>query len=253
MAITRASVLIIGNEILSGRTQDTNLSFIAKHLAARGIDLIQSWTIADDADNIINSIRTLRKESDFLITTGGIGATHDDITVSCVAQALDIPLVVNNDIMNIFDQHYQKNNFHPMVREKLCLIPKGAILIPNTVSKIPGFMIENVIVLAGLPKVMEAMMEACLPFLPDHGPIISTHIKGKILEDHIAWDIQRLQQSYSDLSIGSYPSYINGIAHVTITLRARAPDMLKKAKEEVVNIFNRFGVVDLSFNGDDGV
>jgi molybdenum cofactor synthesis domain-containing protein len=253
MVVTRASVLIIGNEILSGRTQDTNLSFIAKHLANRGIDLVQSWTIPDDAEKIIDSIRILRTQGDWLITTGGIGATHDDITVSCVAKALDLPLIVSDDIARIFDQHYQKAGLHPMVREKLCLIPKGATLIANSVSKIPGFMVENVMVLAGLPKVMEAMMEACLPLLPNHGPILSIHIKAKVLEDHIAWDIQRLQETYPDLSVGSYPSYIDDTPHVTITLRGRAPDRLKKAKEEVVKIFNRVGAWDLLCSGDEGL
>ena len=241
MQSTTASVLIIGNEILSGRTQDTNLRAIAKKLAQRGITVEETWVIPDNPDKIIHSINHLRTTYDFVFTTGGIGVTHDDKTIACVARAFNQPLVISPVITDILHEIYGPNQLDD-IKRRFTLIPQGARLIANSVSKIPGIIMDNVFVLAGMPLVMEAMMEAVTGDLPFHGAILSRSYTADIMENDIAAAIEALQEDYPQISIGSYPYYKDSKPGVSIILRGNDREILDSVGAKVVNIFREVGI-----------
>jgi molybdenum cofactor synthesis domain-containing protein len=171
-----AAVLLIGNEVLSGRTKDKNLGFIADYLTALGIDLMEARIVSDIEDDIVSAVNALRKRYTYVFTTGGIGPTHDDITADAIAKAFGVGISHHPEASDILLKYFAEIGREANeARMRMARIPHGATLILNAVSKAPGFKIENVHVMAGVPKVMNAMMDAIAPTLSKGAPVISQH------------------------------------------------------------------------------
>lgn len=203
-----ASILVIGDEVLSGRTLDTNSNHIAKKIEDLGINVNEIRVIPDNKGKIINDINSLRKKNDYLFTTGGIGPTHDDITAESVAEAFNVKLEENLDAYNILKNFYKGigSEFND-TRKRMARIPYGATLIENPISAAPGFKIENVFVFAGIPKVMQSMLENSIKFL-NKGKISATiTIKVDAVEGQIADVLGKISIENKDVKIGSYPYF----------------------------------------------
>jgi len=204
-----AAVLVIGDEILSGRTQDTNTGNIARFLTALGIDLQEVRVVGDVEAQIVAALNALRRAYDFVFTTGGIGPTHDDITADAVAKAFDVTISYHPEAYALLEARYPPGEFNDM-RKRMARIPHGAALVANSVSGAPGFHIGNVFVMAGVPMVMRAMLEAIAPQLPRGLAVKSVTVEANIPEGTIAPGLAALQKSHPDVAIGSYPFYREG-------------------------------------------
>src|ERR1700722_5479136 len=207
-----AAVLVIGDEILSGRTQDTNTNTIARFLTALGIDLKEVRVVGDVEGEIVAGLNALRARYDFVFTTGGIGPTHDDITADAVARAFDVGIGYHPDAYTLLEARYPPGEFNEM-RKRMARIPHGASLVANSVSGAPGFHIGNVYVMAGVPMVMRAMLEAIAPELPRDVAMTSITVEAAIPEGTIAPGLAQLQKGHPDVAIGSYPFYREGTAN----------------------------------------
>ena len=206
--LENAAILIIGNEILSGRTQDLNFSYITKTLSDYGVSVSECRTISDDKNEIISSINALRKKYKYVFTTGGIGPTHDDITSESVAEAFGVKIETNKEAHNILKSYYNKNNSEfNEVRQRMAKIPIGAELIPNKISAAPGFKIDNVFVFAGIPKIMQSMLNESLKYINPQKKITRTNIQVKVPEGEIAQILEKTINTYKDINIGSYPFF----------------------------------------------
>ncbi len=199
-----ASLLVIGDEILSGRTVDQNINFLAKNLSQIGINLREVRVVGDFENEIIYAVNELRKKFDYVFTSGGIGPTHDDITSLSIAKAFNQDLILNKVAHEILIQYYGKNDLNE-ARLKMAYLPRNASLLDNPISSAPGFRIENVFVMAGIPKIFQAMFEASKKELKVGCKIISREIKISLTESIIAKDLTELQKQYNQISIGSYP------------------------------------------------
>ncbi len=232
--LVTASILVIGNEILSGRTQDTNVSYIAKSLENVGIKLIEVRMVLDQKDMIVEAINSLRKKYDYLFTTGGIGTTHDDITFACVADAFNRKLVENSKISEIL------KNYHISTRH--ALIPEGISgFIENPVSNFPSFYIENVYILAGMPSVMKGMFDGIIPTLKKGIPVQSLSIRCNLLEDYIAQDLEKIQDQYTDIEIGSYPFYNSpDDIGVEFVIKGHYLKRLEEVYEKIQNMITQY-------------
>jgi molybdenum cofactor synthesis domain-containing protein len=229
-----AAVLLIGNEVLSGRTKDKNLGFIADYLTALGIDLMEARVVADIEDDIVDAVNALRKRYTYVFTTGGIGPTHDDITADCMAKAFGVGISHHPEASEILMTYFQSINREPNeARMRMARIPHGATLIHNVVSKAPGFKIENVHVMAGVPKVMNAMMDAIAPTLTKGAPVLSRTIAFEGGEGDIAKPLKDVQDKFPQLSIGSYPFETPQGFATNLVLRGRDIEMLSEATEAV--------------------
>ena len=204
MSLVNAAFIIIGDEVLSGRTADQNLHFLAKELNQMGINLKEVRVVPDDEFEIICAVNSLREKFNYVFTCGGIGPTHDDITSAAVAKAFGDKLIKNQEAEQILINYYGKENVNE-ARLKMALVPTQAKLLDNPVSSAPGFIISNVIVMAGVPKIMQAMFFAVKKDLVGGDKIISKEVKVSLTESIIAKDLSILQQEFADLSIGSYP------------------------------------------------
>ena len=233
-----ASVLVIGDEILSGRTQDTNSNYIAKKMAEIGIDTSEIRVIPDIKEVIIESVNELREKNDYLFTTGGIGPTHDDITAESIALAFGVKIELNESAFSVLKKYYEEigSPFNE-VRQRMARIPVGATLIENPVSKAPGFKIENVFVFAGIPKIMIAMLENSLKFLHKGSIVHSQSVKVDAVEGDIADTLSLMDSEDSDLRIGSYPFFnSNSDFGVNVVIKSVDKDKLNKS----VNKFKEF-------------
>ena len=201
-----AAVLAIGDEILSGRTQDTNTAHIARFLTALGIDLREARVVPDDQGEIVAALNALRHKHDMVFTTGGIGPTHDDITADAVAAAFDVGIGIHPEAFALLEPRYPPGEFNEM-RQRMARIPHGASLIANSVSAAPGFHIGNVYVMAGVPAVMRAMLEAIEPGLPRGAAVVSVTLEALLPEGKIAPGLAAVAKEHKDVSIGSYPFY----------------------------------------------
>jgi molybdenum cofactor synthesis domain-containing protein len=202
--IISASLLVIGDEILSGRTVDQNINFLAVNLSRIGIALREIRVVGDFENEIIFAINELRQKFDYVFTSGGIGPTHDDITSLSVAKAFNQDLILNEVAHKILIQHYGENNVNE-ARLKMAYLPRNASLLDNPISSAPGFRIENVFVMAGIPKIFQAMFEASTKELKNGCKIFSREIKISLTESIIAKDLTDLQNQYREISMGSYP------------------------------------------------
>lgn len=235
-----AALAIIGNEILAGRTQDSNTPWIAERLTERGIVLLEVRIIPDQADIIISTVNDLRGRYDYVFTTGGIGPTHDDITAECVAKAFGVELERNELAFRMLEEHYGLTELTPP-RAKMSLVPVGSTLIPNPVSAAPGFIIGNVHVMAGVPRIMQAMMDHVLGMIKAGKPILSNTVACNLPESEIAEDLTALQSRYPDIQIGSYPHYRGGAFGLNLVLRGISQRSLEQATEELVAIIRNHG------------
>jgi len=199
-----AAVLVIGDEVLSGRTQDTNTNTIARFLSALGIDLREARVVPDDQSEIVAALNALRGKHDFVFTTGGIGPTHDDITADAVAAAFNVGIGYHPDAYALLEARYPPGEFNEM-RKRMARIPDTATLVANSVSGAPGFHIGNVYVMAGVPMVMRAMLEAIAPELPRGVAVTAVTLEAAIPEGKIAPGLAAVQKAHPDVSIGSYP------------------------------------------------
>jgi molybdenum cofactor synthesis domain-containing protein len=229
-----AAVLLIGDEILSGRTKDKNLGFIADYLVGLGIDLKEARCVADDEDDIVAAVNALRARYTYVFTTGGIGPTHDDITADAVAKAFDVPIGHDPRAVDVLTRYFKEIGREPNeARLRMARVPQGATLIENAVSKAPGFRIENVFVMAGVPKVMNAMMDAIAPTLARGVPMQSRTVALQGGEGDVAKPLGEIQSRYADVFIGSYPfEGATGFA-TNLVVRSRNPEALAKAEAEV--------------------
>lgn len=199
-----AAILIIGDEILSGRTRDTNMNTIATFLAPMGIEVQEMRVIGDDEAAIIEAVTALRTRVDYVFSTGGIGPTHDDITSDCMAKAFGVALLEHPEALKILGARYGAD--FNAARRRMARIPEGASLIKNPVSDAPGFQIENVFVMAGVPQIMRAMLDDVAPRLRTGHQVVSATLKiTQKGEGHIAEPLSKLADRYPALSIGSYP------------------------------------------------
>ncbi len=215
-----AAMLVIGDEILSGRTRDSNLHHLAQELTRHGIDLVEARVISDTRDSIIAAVRELSGRYDNLFTSGGIGPTHDDITAEAVAAAFDLPIDVRDDARAILAAHYERSGQElNTARLRMARIPEGAALIDNPVSAAPGFSLCNVHVLAGVPRVFEAMLAGLLPTLAGGKPVLSQNLRIERGEGDVAGPLAELAEAHPALMIGSYPFTENGAYGTNIVIR----------------------------------
>ena len=229
-----AALPVIGVEILSGRTKDKNIGFIAEYLTAIGIELREVRVVPDDEFAIIEGINALRGRNDYLFTTGGIGPTHDDITADCVAKALNVSIDHDPRAIAMLRERYTNPGDLNEARLRMARIPHQARLIENNISKAPGFMIENVIVMAGVPSIMQNMLENVTPYLKTGHKLQSVSVDaGNLPEGQYASDLGQIQKSFSDVIIGSYPHFDGQSFHNHIVLRSRDQDQLNAAKIEI--------------------
>lgn len=215
-----AAILVIGDEILSGRTQDTNTNHIAKTLAVLGVDLKEARVVGDDQDEIVTAVNALRDRYDYVFTTGGIGPTHDDITADAIAAAFGVGIDYHPEALAMLAARYKPGEFNDM-RKRMARVPLGAELVKNSVSTAPGFKIGNVYVMAGVPMVMRAMMEAIAPTLRHGAPVLSTTISVEAGEGKIAEGLARTQRNHQTVAIGSYPFYRDDKFGVQLVVRGR--------------------------------
>lgn len=217
-----AAMLVIGDEILSGRTRDANMYHLAGQLTEVGIDLKEVRVVSDDAPAIIAAIKALSAAFDSVFTSGGIGPTHDDITADCIAAAFDDHIDVRDDARALLQAHYDRNGQElNEARLRMARIPDTATLIDNPVSIAPGFTVQNVHVMAGVPSVFKAMVETVLPTLTGGAPLLSRTLRIDRGEGDIAGPLGALAADFADLSIGSYPFQKDGKYGANIVIRGQ--------------------------------
>lgn len=229
-----AAVLIIGNEVLSGRTKDKNLGYIADSLTALGIDLMEARIVADDEGDIVAALNALRARYTYVFTTGGIGPTHDDITADSVAAAFGVGISHHPEASAILRAYFAEMGREANeARMRMARVPDGATLIHNAVSKAPGFRIGNVFVMAGVPRIMQAMMDAIVPQLTRGAPVLSRTIAFQGGEGDIAKPLKDVQDQFADVTIGSYPFESPQGFATNLVLRTRDAARLAAATEAV--------------------
>ncbi len=236
-----AAILIIGNEILSGRTQDINVNFIAKRLATLGITLAEVRVIPDVPARIVGAVNELRAAYDQLFTTGGIGPTHDDITSECIAAAFGVPWEPHQATWELM------NNAMPgkfnAARQRMATMPRGAVPIPNAVSIAPGFTIGNVHVMAGVPAIMQSMFTALEATLPRGRPIAMRTVYGmRLMEGAIAAGLEAIQHRFAHIDLGSYPFQHDTIGGVAIVAKGTDVKALEQAIEQAAELITENGV-----------
>ena len=233
-----AAMLVIGDEILSGRTRDANMHYLAGKLSDMGIDLKEVRVVSDDPDAIVSATRTLSNAFDYVFTSGGIGPTHDDITADCIAAAFDTPIDVRDDARALLQAHYDRQGQElNAARLRMARIPDGAELIDNPVSTAPGFKLQNVYVMAGVPSVFQAMVASVLAVLEGGAPLLSTTTRIEAGEGDIAGPLSELSIEHSGVSVGSYPYIKNGVFGANIVIRGADPDAVEKATQALISIF----------------
>lgn len=239
MSNPKASIIIIGNEILSGRTLDINTQEIALTLGEKGIIIAETRTIPDNKEMIIKHIQELSKKYDYVFTTGGIGPTHDDITAESIAAAFDLPYSKNLEIYKILKDYYdgigEKLNH---AREKMAYIPEGSKLLYNDATMVPGFITNNVYAMAGIPDIMKSMLKSALPSLKNGEIVKSKTIEIMLGESKIADQLSALQDKYQNIDIGSYPFTKDGIHGTALVLRSSDYPALDSAHNELQEICN---------------
>jgi molybdenum cofactor synthesis domain-containing protein len=238
MGNPRAAMLVIGDEILSGRTRDSNLHYLAGELTRVGIDLREARVVADDHAAIVAAVRALSAAHDHVFTSGGIGPTHDDITADAVAEAMGAPIGHRADAMALLGAHYDRQGVpFNEARQRMARIPDGAVLIENPVSVAPGFSIGNVHVMAGVPKIFEAMLAGLLPTLTGGKPLLSQSLRVLRPEGEIAAQFGALAADHPDLSMGSYPFTVNGAYGTNLVIRGTDPGRLDQAMVKLTKLF----------------
>ncbi len=230
-----AAVLAIGDELLSGRTKDLNIGYIAEFLTAMGIDMREARIVSDDEPRIVEALNALRYEYDYVFTTGGIGPTHDDITADAVAKAFGVGIDHHPDAVRLLEERYKSMKRFKLneARLRMARIPDGAELVENKISAAPGFHIGNVFVFAGVPSVMQVMLDAVASKLQGGVVMDSRTIHAKIAEGDFAPALGAIQEDFPDVVIGSYPYFQDGKFGTNIVVRSREAGQLGLAAERV--------------------
>jgi molybdenum cofactor synthesis domain-containing protein len=240
--IVTAAMLVIGDEILSGRTKDKNIGAVADHCTAIGIRLMEVRIVPDDAARIVEAVNALRRHYDYVFTSGGIGPTHDDITADCVAAAFSVGIGVREDAVAMLRGRYTDDELTP-ARLRMARIPEGAALIENAVSKAPGFMLGNVIVLAGVPGIMRAMLDAVTPRLRTGRIVLSETVTVFRPEGEIAHILGAAQAQFADVAMGSYPFFEDGRYGTNLVLRSTDATRLAEAESALRIALSAAGVL----------
>lgn len=237
-----AAIIVIGNEILSGRTQDVNINYIAKKLTSTGIKLVEIRVIPDDRHMIIKTVNELRTAFDYVFTTGGIGPTHDDITSESIAEAFGVSNPVHPETDQLLKAHIGNERYNESHR-KMAHLPLGAKPIPNPISIAPGYVINNVYVMAGVPQIMRVMFDHILPTLQHGKPILSkSWYAFHASEGKIAQDLEKIQQKFPHLDIGSYPFYKNeNEKGITLVVKGQDQNAIKQAAEQIHDLLIHMG------------
>src|SRR5215831_17740178 len=239
--IVTAALLVIGDEILSGRTKDKNIGYIAELLTAIGIDLREVRVVADDEDAIVEALNALRVRYSYVFTTGGIGPTHDDITADSVAKAFGVAIDYDPRVVTLLKERYAAMGTElNAARMRMTRVPKGAELVPNKVSAAPGFWIGNVIVMAGVPSIMHAMLDEVAPKLKTGIRMLSETLRADAREGDIGMQLGEIAKSNPDVVIGSYPFFdLPHGANTNVVLHARDAQKLAQAKHAVEDMLER--------------
>jgi molybdenum cofactor synthesis domain-containing protein len=236
-----ACLLVIGNEVLSGRTKDANINYLATRLGEIGIPLREVRIIPDVRETIIATLNEVRGKFDHVFTTGGIGPTHDDITSECVAAAFGLPWEPHPEAWVRLERHYKPGDFNT-ARQRMATMPRGATLIENAISIAPGFTVENVHVMAGVPRIMQAMFESLAPRLQGGPPIASraVHADG-VMEGRIAEGLEAIQARWPTLDIGSYPYYRMGGGGVALVAKGTDAEAVEAAARDITVLLRALG------------
>jgi molybdenum cofactor synthesis domain-containing protein len=235
-----AAVLVIGDEILSGRTQDTNTAYIARFLGALGIDLCEARVVPDIQAEIVAALNALRARYAYVFTTGGIGPTHDDITADAVAAAFGVGIDYHPEAMAMLAARYKPGDFNEM-RKRMARIPFTATLVKNSVSTAPGFQLGNVFVMAGVPMIMHAMLEDIEPRLKRGVPVAVETVQTKLPEGRLATGLAAIQKEFPALSLGSYPFYREDGSGVQLVVRGRDPGAVEAAATAIETMLRSEG------------
>jgi molybdenum cofactor synthesis domain-containing protein len=240
--IVTASVLIIGSEILSGRTQDVNLAYIAEGLNEVGVTLREARMIPDVAQTIVATLNELRTKFDYVFTTGGIGPTHDDITLECVAKAFGVPWTLHPEAHALLKEWYKDRPGQlNAARLRMATAPEGSILIVNPASGAPGFRMGNVFIMAGIPRVMRSMFDHVKPTLQGGRPMVSRSVRCNLPEGVIARDLEEIQNRHPGCDLGSYPSEKQGKFGTSLVVRGSDPEHVDAATREVLDMVLSLG------------
>jgi len=232
-----AAILIIGNEILSGRTQDTNTSTIALWLNSIGVKVQEVRVIPDIEDTIIETVKKLRKSNNYVFTTGGIGPTHDDITAKSISKAFSLNYEIHKEAFKILEAYYKPGEFNEG-RQKMVWMPKNAKLILNPTSGAPGFNVENVFCLPGVPSILKSMLGGLKNKIVGGKPIISHTISLRTVESEIAKSLTDVQDKNKDIEIGSYPFFQAGKLGVSIVIRSEDQTRIDSCVSQVLDFIN---------------
>jgi molybdenum cofactor synthesis domain-containing protein len=236
--VIKASLIIIGDEILSGRTEDKNLSYLANWLGKLGINLCEVRVVLDDKEDIIDAVNSLRKKYDYVFTTGGIGPTHDDITTDCIAKAFGVETRIDDDALEKMEEFLSgKELTEPLL--KMLKIPEGGELIYSPATKAPGYKIGNVFVMAGIPKIMQGMLEGMYDYLEKGDIVHSRSLDIMVGESLFAEDLAEIQDKFSNVSVGSYPFSRDGVYGATIVLRSTQESDLEYCESLVKELITK--------------
>lgn len=236
--IVRSAVLLIGDELLNGQTQDTNLSYIAKRLQKSGIRIGEARVVVDSTESIVTALNYLRKSYDYVLTTGGIGPTHDDITADAVAQAFGVEISHNEEAVRRLKSQYTSSDYElNESRLRMARIPHGARLIDNPMSGAPGFMLDNVVVMAGVPEIMQTMLDHAILFLECGTLEESRSVRVNLGEGELATPLRTLQEVWENVRIGCYPSFSDwNSTGVRVVLRSGDVYALETAFEDLLKV-----------------
>jgi len=233
-----AAIIIIGNEILSGRTQDINVSFLAKWLNDLGVRVGEVRIIEDNEESIINTIKEVRNSFEYVFTTGGIGPTHDDITSKSIAKAFNLSWGYHKEAYNILEKYYEPGEFNEG-RKKMAKIPDQAVLIYNPSSGAPGFIIENVFCLPGVPSILKSMVEGLKNKIIGGKKILSKTISVNTVESEIAKPLEGVQNKFKNIEIGSYPFFRLGKVGVAIVMRSTEAEQIEDCAKQIQSFIKK--------------
>ena len=239
--IWTAALVVIGDEILSGRTQDRNIAQVARWLQVQGIRLIEVRVVPDMVERIGEAVNELRKRHDYLFTTGGIGPTHDDITVDAVAEALGVAVVVHPEARAILEDYYSTRGGLNEARLRMARVPEGAGLIPNGVSGAPGIRIENIFLMAGVPNITAQMLAALTGTLEGGLPLLAETVGCWVAESEVAELLRETEKAHEACQIGSYPFFRDGRVGANFVIRSTDPDELRSCVDTLCDALGSAG------------
>ena len=229
--IVTAALVIIGNEILSGRTKDKNMGFLAERLTEIGVRMMEVRVVADIEAEIVDAVNTLRARYDYVFTTGGIGPTHDDITADSIARAFGVGISEHPEAVRLLSARYKNPADFTEARRRMTRIPDGGVLVENPVSTAPGFRVENVYTFAGIPVVMQAMFESIAHELVGGDPLLSRAVSAFLPEGVIAGPLAKIEKDHPGIEAGSYPFQRDGRFGSSLVLRSTDPELLDRATD----------------------